>query len=111
MIAACGLVCSECDAYKATQSNDPGAIARTAEEWSKIFNSDVKPEYVWCDGCLSESDRKCGNCAGCRIRACVLVRGLSNCAGCDDYACEDIKKLFDLFPSAKETLEKILTTQ
>ncbi len=43
-IGACGLVCSECDAYKATQANDPATIAKTAQEWSKTFNSKVEPE-------------------------------------------------------------------
>lgn len=110
-LGACGLDCSECDAYKATQANDPAAIAKTACEWSKIFNVDIKPEYVWCDGCLSTSERKCGNCAGCDIRACVVGRELANCARCNDYACETITEFFKLFPSAKEMLDKTKTAQ
>jgi hypothetical protein len=106
-IGACGLVCSKCEAYEATQANDLAAIAKVAQEWSKMFNSKVDPEYVWCDGCLSASDRKCGNCAGCSIRACVLGRGLANCAGCDDYPCKNITEFFELFPSAKEKLDEI----
>lgn len=106
-IGACGLVCSECGAYKATQANDPAAIEKVAIEWGKMFNSEVKSEYVWCDGCLSTSDRKCGNCAGCGIRACVVGRGLANCAGCEDYGCETITKFFELFPHAKGKLDEI----
>ena len=33
MIAYCGLVCSDCQAYVATQANDPAALERVAAEW------------------------------------------------------------------------------
>lgn len=106
-LGACGLVCSECDAYVATKANDPIAIGKVAQEWSKMFASAVEPEHVWCDGCLSASDRKCGNCAVCGIRSCVVGRKLANCAGCDDYGCKAITEFFGLFPCAKEKLDDI----
>ena len=34
IIGACGNDCGDCEAYKATQANDAGAIARVAEQWS-----------------------------------------------------------------------------
>lgn len=107
MLGACGLVCSECEAYKATQANDPDAIAKTAAEWSKMFNTDIKPEYVWCDGCLAASERKCGHCAECDIRACVMGRGLANCGECDDYACARIRAFFKSVPCAKARLDEV----
>ena len=107
ILGACGLDCSECSAYKATQANDAAAIAKVAEEWSKQFNTDVKPEYVWCDGCMTGGSRKCGNCAGCSIRSCVVGRGLADCAGCDDYACDKITEFFKMFPDAKGRLDEV----
>ncbi|MCX6343989.1 MAG: DUF3795 domain-containing protein [Armatimonadetes bacterium] len=107
LIAACGIVCSECSAYKATQSNDPAAIEKVAQEWGQIFNAEVKPESVWCDGCLSDSDRKCGNCAGCSVRRCVVGRGLANCAECDNYGCETITEFLEVCPEPKEKLAEI----
>ncbi len=107
LIAACGLVCSDCEAYKASQSNDSVAIAKTAEEWSKTWNTEIKPEYVWCDGCMTGGSRKCGNCSGCDVRVCVSGRGLANCASCDDYGCEIITKFFQYDPSCKTRLDAI----
>lgn len=107
ILGACGLVCSECEAYKATQANDPDAIARTAAEWSKMFNADIKPEFVWCDGCLTAGARKCGHCAECDIRACVVGRGISNCGECVDYACGKITRFFEMAPDVKAKLDEI----
>jgi len=107
MLGACGLNCVECEAYKATQANDVDAVAQVAAEWSKQFGTDVPPEYVWCDGCHSDSARKCGNCAGCGVRTCVVSRDLDNCAACSDYGCETITKFFQMFPHAQRALDEI----
>jgi hypothetical protein len=107
IIGACGNDCGDCEAYKATQANDAGAIARVAEQWSKEYSADIKPEYVWCDACMTDGARKCGHCAECDIRACVVSRSLANCAGCDDYACERITKFFESFPCAKGRLDEV----
>ena len=107
MLGACGLVCSECEAFRATQNNDAKAIAQVAAQWSKQFATDISSEAVWCDGCLAGSKRKCGHCADCEIRACVVNRGLTNCAGCDDYACDKLDKFFDMVPCCKGRLDAI----
>ena len=39
IIAYCGLVCSDCAAYAATQSNDPAALERVAAQWREEFSS------------------------------------------------------------------------
>ena len=54
LIGACGLTCSECSAYIATQANDAEGIARTIEEWRVQHGGDFKPEDVWCDGCMTD---------------------------------------------------------
>jgi hypothetical protein len=107
LVGACGIVCSECEAYKATQANDADAIAKVVADWNKQFNADLKPEYIYCDGCMVESSRKCGHCAECDIRACVTGRGIANCAHCNDYGCETITNLFQMFPLAKQSLDEI----
>lgn len=107
IIGACGLVCSECEAYAATQANDAGAIAKVAEQWSRTYNADIKPESVWCDGCLTAGERKCGHCGECGVRACAASRGHANCAVCADYGCEKITSFFEMVPSARGTLDAI----
>jgi len=92
-IAYCGIICSECPAFLATQKNDDNERKKVAEMWSKQFNAEFKPEDINCDGCLSESERLFNYCRVCEIRKCGQEKGVKNCAYCDDYACETLNKL------------------
>lgn len=105
IIGACGLKCHECPGYLATQANDAEAAARVAKEWSEAFHADVKPEHVWCDGCMTAGPRKCAHTSECEIRSCVVGRALENCAACPDYGCPTLQAFFGMVPAAKETLE------
>jgi len=53
MIAVCGLDCHECGAFLATQDNDDQKRAEVAQEWSRLFKVEIKPEDINCDGCQS----------------------------------------------------------
>ena len=107
IIAYCGIECSKCPAYLATQNNDENALAKTAAEWSKKFGQEIKPEDIICDGCIGETGRKASYCSICEIRVCNIKRGLDNCASCKDYVCEKLKKHFEMAPQAKKNLEEI----
>jgi hypothetical protein len=107
MIAVCGLSCSRCPAYQATQKDDDEERKRVAEMWSKQFGTDIKPEDVNCDGCVATEGRHINYCALCEIRKCGLDRSVDNCAFCDDYACARLEKFFQMAPQAKANLERI----
>lgn len=109
MIAYCGLACTECPAYVATQANDMAALAKLAESWSKEFNASLKAEDCLCDGCLG-TGRQIGHCSQCEIRACAVGRGAANCAHCDDFGCEKLTGFWAVAPEAKTTLEAIRET-
>ena len=70
MVAFCGLTCTECPTYQATQKNDDQARVKIAEEWSKQYQHTFKPEDINCDGCQSTSKRQVGYCMVCEIRKC-----------------------------------------
>jgi len=107
MIAFCGITCTECPAFLATQKDDDNKRRKVAELWSKEFNAQFKPEDINCDGCLSENERLFSYCKVCEIRKCGQERGVKNCAYCNDYACEKLSKFFDMASDAKTTLEEI----
>ena len=108
MIAYCGLVCTDCPAYVATQADDREALERVAAQWRKEYNAPtITVESVICDGCLGESGHKCSHCAECKIRACAVARGVANCAHCADYACETLEGFFGFVPDARETLDEV----
>jgi hypothetical protein len=108
IIAYCGLVCTDCDAYIATQANDLAAleqmVARAREQFK---NPDLTIESATCDGCLGSGGRKCGYCFECQVRACGMERGVVNCAYCDDYGCEKLEGFFAMAPHARTSLDGI----
>ena len=55
MIVFCGLGCHECGAFLATKDNDDRKRATVAQEWSRLFKVEIKPEDINCDGCLYQS--------------------------------------------------------
>lgn len=107
MIAFCGLTCSECPAYIATQREDDDERRKVAEMWSKEFKVELKPEDINCDGCISNSERLFGHTKVCEIRKCGLDKKIKNCAYCDEYACEKLTDFFKVAPEAKNNLDEV----
>jgi len=107
IISCCGLVCSNCGAYLATQQNDLQGLKRVAEEWSKEFHTSFKPEDCVCDGCMAGTGRICSYGPACEIRACGLKHQVANCAHCPEYACARLEGFFANVPAAKATLEEV----
>ena len=106
--AYCGLTCTECEAYLATQANDHAALERVATKWREEFNApNMAVEYVICDGCLASDGRLGGHCLECDIRACGVARGVANGAYCADYACVKLEGFFRFVPTARATLDAI----
>ena len=107
LIGACGLDCSQCEAYTATQADDLLALERVVEKWSKEFGAPgMTTENIQCDGCMTEG-RKVVYCAECGIRGCVVERGLVNCAACPDYACEKLSAFFQTAPQTRINLDAL----
>jgi len=107
MIAYCGLLCTDCPAFIATLKDDNAERAKVAEEWSKTFAAELKPEDINCDGCLSTGGREFSHCKVCEIRKCARERNLENCAHCGDYPCSTVSGVLDAVPEAKRTLDEI----
>ena len=108
IIAYCGIVCSDCPAYVASQSGDGAALERVAVQWEKEYHLEkVTIQDVTCDGCLGQEGRKGAHCSECEIRACALGINVENCAYCDDYSCEKLNNFFGFVPDAQALLDQI----
>ena len=108
IVAYCGLTCTECEAYLATQANDRTALERVAAKWREEYhNPNVTVDYVICDGCLAGNGRLGGHCPDCDIRTCAVARGVTNCAYCDDYGCDRLEGFFSFVPTARAALDAI----
>ncbi len=107
MISYCGIVCSECPAFIATQNDDDNARKEVAEKWSKEFNSDIKPGDVNCDGCLPLDGRRLNYCNICEIRKCGIEKEVENCSYCDSYRCDKLMKFHEHNQQLKQNLDNI----
>lgn len=107
LIAVCGLDCTKCEAFIATQKNDDDLRAKVAHNWSIHYNIEILPEHINCNGCLSVGTKTyhCENM--CEIRKCAKAKNLKTCANCKDYACSKLDEIFNYVPDAKNTLDSL----
>jgi hypothetical protein len=110
MIAYCGLVCTDCSAYIATQKNDMEGLKEIAARWGEELNLALAWEDCRCDGCRAVTGRQIAYCRECQVRACAISRGMENCAHCPDYTCAKLEGVFGFAPEAKAKLEEIRQT-
>ncbi len=108
MIAHCGLECTTCPVYSATQADDRVALEGIAVQWRKAFNMpDLTVDSILCDGCLTTGGRLTSYCQSCKIRPCATERGVANCAACDDCACDNLRDFFKNAPEAEQRLDAL----
>ena len=105
LMAYCGLLCSDCGAYKATVSNDDALRKQTSEEWSKMYGANINAADINCLGCKSEATF--GYCKICKIRECNIQKNLSNCSECDLYSCDNLEGILKAVPEVRERLNKL----
>jgi hypothetical protein len=108
IIACCGLVCSECPSYIATQNDDDNAREKTAAYYAEKFGFNLKAEDINCDGCLSDNGRLLEYCKNCKIRKCCREKGLINCAVCGEQPCEKIKEFHEFSPGVKPLFDVLV---
>lgn len=110
MIAFCGIICTECPAYLATQNNDEIKRKEVAAQWSSD-KYPLKPEDVNCYGCLATDKDLMAFCADCKVRQCGQQKKVKNCAYCEEYICDKLNKLWTIIgehsKQAKAMLEDI----
>jgi hypothetical protein len=107
MIAYCGIDCSKCGSYLATQSGKYEELEKAAARLAKIYHAEVKPEYVICDGCRTGERRSnfCQN--SCKMRKCCIEKGYYSCIECSYIPCEELQSELKNNPEAKENLENL----
>lgn len=107
MIAFCGIDCSECGTFKATQNDSDKEREKVAERWSSR-GAKVKKEDNNCFGCRSTGKPIFFYCeSNCTIRKCAVEKSFSACADCPDFGCEKLLRMFEYTPKAKENLMRL----
>jgi len=107
MVAYCGLICTECDAFIATQAENMEALERMAKEATKQLGAEMTVADAMCDGCRAATGRQIGYCHECAIRLCGVQKHIDNCAHCGDYPCEKIESFSKPGSAHRKTLDGI----
>jgi len=102
IVGFCGIICSDCRAFTATQKNDRELKKEVAKSWS-TEQERLTPEDINCGGCFATGERLFKFCEICEVRRCGRATNIENCAYCDEFPCV---KLSDLWKSMKSTQEK-----
>ena len=107
MIAYCGLVCSKCPTFIATQNDDDLAREKMAKYVAEKYGLHFKPEEINCDGCLSSGGRLIGFCNTCDVRKCGIEKSVENCSVCEEQPCDKLNKFHEFSPAAKAAFESL----
>jgi hypothetical protein len=107
IIGFCGIDCGKCPAYIAKKENNNDLRKKTADEWSKMFGTEFKPEQINCDGCTADGQHIVYCEHMCEIRKCAVEKKVETCAVCADYGCEKLEAFLKNVPEARKTLEGI----
>ena len=108
MIAYCGLVCSSCPTFLATQNDDDDAREKTAALYSEKFGFNFTPKEINCDGCTSEEGKLIGYCQSCEIRKCARTKQIQSCMVCPEQPCDKLIKFHEFSQDAKNSFEAMM---
>ncbi len=107
MIAYCGMDCTKCEGYLATNENDDIKRKEVAENWSAKYNVDIQPEQINCHGCMSDGLKFFFTENICEIRKCNIEMGTSHCAECENYICEKLAERIKMAPTVGVALKAL----
>ncbi len=107
MIAYCGLECTRCPAYLATQADDDEMRDKAAAYYNRKFGFNITRKDINCDGCKSTSGRKLAYCQKCNLKKCAEGKKIDNCSFCDDSPCDNLGNFHKFSPEAKESFETL----
>ena len=92
MIARCGFQCGLCMIYRDNLKDEQDRI-RFRDILRKYYGDEVTLEQCYCDGCMTDDNENPARInTECKIRPCVIEKGLDNCAYCDHYPCSMLER-------------------
>jgi hypothetical protein len=108
MMAACGVMCSDCPAYLG-QARGPEHQESTAAAWRRIYRMRETAANISCGGCSGPEDRLFHTSLRCKARLCCASKGFKTCAECSLESCRDLEKaqaVWDRVPDLAKTLSR-----
>lgn len=90
MMAACGVLCSGCPAFR--DKDDGVDQQETVAAWRRASGLKRKAGNISCGGCLGPNDHVFETCRKCKARQCCRKKGLRSCAECTVQSCALLEK-------------------
>jgi hypothetical protein len=104
-IAFCGLDCTACPAFHASERLTMDERQAVAVKWNAEFGGTHTAGDIDCVGCTHDG-RHAPYCeSGCDIRTCGIARAVATCAECPEYGCDKLAGFLANVPDAKANLE------
>ena len=100
VLTRCGYRCDLCLAYRPNVEKNPSNQQKLSDGWHKYFGFRLPPEQILCDGCMAENPRLIDQ--SCRVRPCVIEKGLDNCAQCEQYICEKLAERIVVYEEVRQ---------
>lgn len=88
ILSRCGFRCDLCLAYRENIGKHPENKQKLSDGWYKYFGFRIPADEIYCEGCIDNPTLD----KDCRVRPCVIEKGLQNCSQCDSYVCEKLKE-------------------
>jgi hypothetical protein len=110
MISYCGIDCSKCESYLATQADSDIDRKKIALKCRLQFNVDLEPEQINCTGCKSDGVKCAFATTLCEIRKCNIRKSQPYCAVCREYKCAKLEKIIASAPAIGEALTALRTS-
>ena len=106
-IAVCGIDCSVCPAFHASERLSMEERQAVADRWGKEHNASFKATDIDCVGCTARKGVQVGYCSQCQIRLCGLEKKYASCADCPQFACERLEGFLKSVPQARDNLVRL----
>ena len=102
MMSACGVLCSECGAYRAA-SKGPAYQEEVADAWSRIYGLKEPASNISCSGCLGPDKEVFHTSVRCTARRCCISKGFRSCAECPERTCALLERAQSVWDGVPET--------
>jgi hypothetical protein len=113
-VSYCGIMCTNCPIYWATQEENPTTKKKMRNKIAQICNEKYGLSYTYlnitdCEGCRSQSGRLFSGCVNCQVKKCSIEKNYKSCAQCSKYVYPTLQKIYDTDSSGKIWLDIIKT--
>ena len=109
MMSACGVLCSDCPAYRGNRKGLPYQT-RVAAAWKKIYGLNEAPENITCGGCLGPDEQLFHTSCNCEARRCSRSKGFGTCAECPEVRCPKLEKAQSVWDAVPESAKVFLAS-